>query len=78
MTLDTVKVRLTPQDAIKVMKGHDDRGEPWGLNCAAIGTQVATMALNVDGSDTDIEIRLNDNGTWTASAHVVLGEKKGK
>lgn len=76
-SLDTVKVQLTPQDAIKVMIGHNERDEPWGLNCTDIGERSAVLLLNVDGSDTEVAVRLDANGTWTASAHIVLGEKKG-
>jgi len=75
-TLETVRVQLTPQDAVKVMKGHDDRGEPWGLNCTRIDGTYANMTLNVDGSDTEVEICMRANGTWTASTRLVLGEKK--
>lgn len=78
-TLHTVKVQLAPQDAIKVMQELDKRQEGWQL-VSEMPAQQSQRCLGfeiwVEGSPTTEKIRLLADGTWTATTHVVLGEKQ--
>jgi len=77
MTLDTVQVSIAPGDALAILKKLDDRGETWQLMGLASGGESSyTLELNVDGCDGPTCIVLRNDGTWTASTHISLGEAK--
>lgn len=80
MTLETVRIGLAPIDAIRIIRGYDKRGESWSLMGEAEEKNDPPRQLKldlwVDGCDTPESIILKADGTWTASTHVVLGEKK--
>lgn len=76
MTLDTVKIDITPEGMLRIMAALDKR---FGfiLQNGSPDVHYLTQALDiwVDGSETCEQIVLHPDGTWTASTHVVLGQK---
>ena len=75
-TLDTVEIGLKPSDLLNILLRHDSRGEGWSFagNEDAKSVQCRTLELWVDSSSTPTQIRLNADGTWSATTHHLLGE----
>ena len=81
MAEDTVKVTIAPKNALAIIGQLDQCGEVWGF----VGHEKAHLKGNfpskrvIDltvGDECIMEVTLNDDGTWSATAHVCIGEKK--
>lgn len=71
-SLETVPVNLSPVDMLCVLAAFENRGEGVSL----VADQVkASISFNVwvDGVETGESLVLHENGTWTASTHIVIG-----
>lgn len=70
MTIQTVEVRINPEDAMEVMTEMDARPDPWGFTPEEHGVFRAWQ----DGLDEVIRIRLHPDGTWEAFTKVIVGD----
>lgn len=76
-TLDTINVTVQPDEALKVMREFDRRGEVWNLiETGPDRLNSMTFMVEVAHGDSGMEIHLKSDGTWSMTAPLILGEKQ--
>lgn len=78
-TLHTVKVQLSPADALEVLQGRELRAphEDWQMITAGdykFSDAGFSLEIFVDGCPTGETLVLHADGTWSMMTHVVLGD----
>jgi len=80
MTLDTVKTTLFPETLAAYLTILDSRGEVYSFtDASSLGQHdegTVTLELDRDGQADSVQITLLRNGTWSMTAHLVVGEKR--
>ena len=73
--LDTLQTPVPADVLVSYLHKLDERGESYSFLVSRGPNRQVCLNLCRDYSETDVDVVLHPNGTWTASAHLVIGEQ---
>lgn len=74
-TLDTLRTPVPAEVLGSYLRKLDEVGEHYSFRVSRGANRKLCLNLCRDVSETDVEVVLHPNGTWTASALLVIGKK---